>query len=258
MKLSVIIPVFNSSKILEDLIERIIKTSEKLNMKNNFEVIMINDNSSDNSWDVLKKLSKNYNFLTCINLTKNFGQHNAIMAGLNNAVGDCMITLDDDLQHPPEFFPEIINKLKNFDVCYTNYKNRKHVGWKRAVSALNNFVSSFLLNKPLEIYMSSYRGINKKIVDEIIKFKKPDVYLDGLIVNTTKNIGMITVDHHARKIGESNYTFKKLLILWSNMIINFSFFPLRYASILGIILKLIIKLFRKKNNGPQYEILEKI
>ena len=104
--------------------------------------------------------------------------------------------------------------------------------------------------------MSSFRGLKKDIVLEIIKFKKPDVYIDGLIINLAKNIEMITVEHHARKKGESNYTLKKLLILWSNMLMNFSFFPFKTSSIFGIVLKFFVKLVRKKNIKPQYEISE--
>ena len=104
--------------------------------------------------------------------------------------------------------------------------------------------------------MSSFRGIRKNIVLEIVKFKEPDVYTDGLIINLTKNIEIISVEHHARKKGKSNYTLKKLFILWSNMLINFSFFPLRTSSIFGIILKFLVKLVRKKNIKPQYEISE--
>ena len=104
--------------------------------------------------------------------------------------------------------------------------------------------------------MSSYRGIISEIKLKIIQFKSPDVYIDGLIINSTKDIGMISVNHHARKYGESNYNLKKLLLLWSNMILNFSFFPLRTASVLGITLKFVIKLIRKKNTKKQFEILE--
>ena len=180
------------------------------------------------------------------------------MAGLNYSRGDYIITLDDDLQHPPEYIPALIEKLNDFEVCYTNYKNRKHVNWKKAVSFINNVVSSFLLNKPLKIYMSSFRGLSKKIVLQIIKNKDPNIYLDGLIISTTKKIAMITVEHHPRASGESNYNLIKLLILWSNMLINFSFLPLRIASFPGIFLKIIIKMFRKKNNIDQYRIIEKI
>jgi len=258
MKISIIIPVYNSEQILEELIERINNVLKQIYLKDSSEIIMVNDFSMDGSWEKVKDLSKKNSNIKGLNLTENFGQHNALLAGLNLCSGDNVITLDDDLQHPPEFFPDILEKLKEHEVCYTNYKNRKHLTWKKIVSKINNVVSSFLLNKPLNVYMSSFRGLNRKIVLEIIKFKNPNVYLDGLIIESTKNIGMITVDHHARKKGESNYTFQKLLVLWSNMIMNFSFLPLRPASLVGISLKFLIKLFRRDNKKKQFEILEQI
>ena len=181
MKLSIIVPVYNSSDILHKLHERILRVITKMNLVNDFELILIDDFSKDKSWKSIEKLARNYNHIVGINLIENFGQHNALMAGLNYAKGDYIITLDDDLQHPPESIPDIIDKLKRFDVCYTNYKNRQHVNWKKAVSYINNVVSSFLLNKSLKIYMSSFRGLKKNIVTEIIKFKGPNVYLDGLL-----------------------------------------------------------------------------
>ena len=104
--------------------------------------------------------------------------------------------------------------------------------------------------------MSSFRGLKKSVVKKIIKFKEPNVYLDGLIILATKNIKIIEVEHHVRKHGKSNYTLKKLFVLWSNMILNFSFFPLRFASFFGLILKIFVKIFRKKNKDPQYKIFK--
>jgi polyisoprenyl-phosphate glycosyltransferase len=256
MKVSIIVPVYNSSSMLEELTQRVNKTMNSLNFENNYELLLINDASKDNSWETIVRLIEQFSFIKGINLTENFGQHNAIMAGLNNCTGEYIITIDDDLQHPPEFILHILDKLKTNDICYTNYKNRKHLGWKKFVSNLNNIISSFILNKPLRIYMSSYRGIKSRIKFKIIQFKNPDVYVDGLIINSTKNIGMISVNHHERKYGKSNYNLKKLLILWSNMILNFSFFPFRTASVLGIVLKFVIKLIRKKNTKKQFEISE--
>jgi undecaprenyl-phosphate 4-deoxy-4-formamido-L-arabinose transferase len=256
MNVSIIIPVYNSSLMLVELCERIFKIMKKLNLQNNFELILINDYSFDDSWQKIKHLSNQNFYIKGINLSENFGQHNAIMAGLNNCSGEFIITIDDDLQHPPEYIPAILKELNNYDVCYTNYRNRKHVGWKKFVSKLNNIVSSFILDKPLKVYMSSFRGFTKTINQKLINFKEKDIYLDGLIIKYTKNIAMITVDHQERKIGESNYNFKKLFILWSNMILNFSFFPFRVASIFGITLKIFIKLFRKKSGKPQFIIKE--
>ena len=256
MKVSIIVPVYNSSSMLEELVQRVNKTMSNLDFENDYELLLINDCSEDNSWKTIVRLIEQFPFIKGINLTENFGQHNAIMAGLNNCAGEYIITIDDDLQHPPEFISDILDKLKTNDVCYTNYINRKHIGWKKFASNLNNIISSFILNKSLRIYMSSYRGIISEIKLKIIQFKNPDVYIDGLIINSTKDIGMISVNHHARKYGESNYNLKKLLILWSNMILNFSFFPLRTASVLGATLKFVIKLIRKKNTKKQFEILE--
>ena len=172
MKVSIVVPVYNSALMLKELIHRISKTMDSIDLKNDFELILINDFSSDNSWSVIEGLILHNSFIKGINLTDNFGQHNAIMAGLNNCKGKYIITLDDDLQHPPEFFPDILEALQYSQVCYTNYKNRKHIGWKKFVSKLNNLVSSFILNKPLKIYMSSFRGFTKEVNLKIIEFKK--------------------------------------------------------------------------------------
>lgn len=257
MKLSIIIPVYNSATILHKLNNRILKSVEEMKLINDFELIMINDFSEDSSWEIIKELSQNNNYIKGISLDKNYGQHNAIMAGLNFCSGEKIITLDDDLQHPPEFFFNILEKLNENEVCYTYYKNRQHIKWKKLVSKVNNIVSSFLLNKPFHIYMSSFRGIKKEIVVKIIKYKEPNIYLDSLILNHSNNVGMITVDHYARQEGESNYTLNKLLILWSNMVLNFSFYPIRFASIFGLILKFFIKIIRKKGNKSQFQISEK-
>jgi|TARA_B110000914_G_scaffold212267_1_gene213055 glycosyltransferase involved in cell wall biosynthesis len=256
MKLSLIIPVYNAGEIINELNSRILKVITDLNLINSFELIFINDSSVDNSWDQIKSLSFKFSYIKGINLSKNFGQHNAIMAGLNNCSGEKIITLDDDLQHPPEFFSNILSQLEDFDACYTYYRKRKHLKWKKIVSQINNIFSSFLLNKPLNIYLSSFRGFKKNIASEVVNFKRPSVYLDGLILKATKKITMITVDHDARLKGHSNYNFKKLLILWSTMVLNFSFYPFRTASLFGIILRFFVKLFIKKNK-LQYEILEK-
>ena len=156
MKISVIVPVYNSSQILSELNRRVFNSIDKMGFSKEFEFLLVNDYSSDSSWEIIKNLSSKYTYIKGINLSQNFGQHNAIMAGLNNCTGEKIITLDDDLQHPPEFFSNILEELKNSDVCYTYYKNRQHIKWKKIVSRINNIVSSFLLNKPFHIYMSSF------------------------------------------------------------------------------------------------------
>ena len=172
--------------------------------------------------------------------------------------------MDDDLQHPPNSIKDLLSELdKGHDVCYTNYLNRRHPPWKKFVSWLNNLVSSYLLNKPYNIYLSSFRAFKKEIAKELVKYKKKDVYLDGLILKTTRNISIISVPHNKRPEGKSNYNFFKLLSLWSNMAVNFPIFPLRLSTMFGLILLLIIVAFRKilaiiaRKSNEQYIISEK-
>jgi undecaprenyl-phosphate 4-deoxy-4-formamido-L-arabinose transferase len=255
--LSIIVPVYNRQNILTKLINSIFLLFNK--KKIIFEIFLVNDFSQDKSWAVIKNLSSKYKFVKGINLSENFGQHNAIMAALNQCNGKNIITIDDDLQHSPDNIIDIYQELlKGFDVCYVNYLERKHEKWKIFFSYTSNIISSFLLNKPLKIYCSSYKGFNKNVLKEIIKYKKSNVYIDGLILNFTRNISMISVPHYPRLEGKSNYNFSKLFGLWCNMTENFPTKPFRLATFVGFFLKLIIILFKKKSkHKKQYVIVNK-
>jgi undecaprenyl-phosphate 4-deoxy-4-formamido-L-arabinose transferase len=255
--LSIIIPVYNSQNILPKLVKSIFFLLKK--KKIIFEIFLVNDFSQDKSWEVIKYLSINYKFVKGINLSINFGQHNAIMAGLNQCNGKNVITIDDDFQHSPNNIIDIYHELlKGFDVCYVNYLERKHEKWKIFFSYISNIISSFLLNKPLEIYCSSYKGFKKNVLKEIIKYKKSNVYIDGLILNFTRNISMISVLHYPRLEGKSNYNFSKLFGLWCNMAENFPIKPFRLATFVGFFLKMIIILLKKKSkHKKQYVIVNK-
>ncbi len=243
MNLSIIIPVFNSSKILKKLVKNI-KYHLDIKLNNKFEIIFINDHSSDSSWSVIRELSKKYSFIKGIDLKKNIGQHAAIFVGLNYSTASKIITMDDDLQHPPSYLLKIYNKLSNFDVCYTTYINRQHVLWKILVSKLNNFFSNFLFNKPNNVYLSSFRGFKSTIKNKIIKEKPNIIFLDSLILKHSKKTTSIKIVHQKRFRGESNYNLKKLLNLWFDMIENFYFFPIRIGSFIGALVFLMVKFIR--------------
>lgn len=254
--LSIIIPVYNSQNILPKLIKSIFLTLKK---KIIFEIFLINDFSQDNSWEVIRVLSNKYKFVKGINLSANFGQHNAIIAGLNQCNGKNVITMDDDLQHSPDNIVDIYYQLlRGFDVCYVNYIKRQHEKWKIFFSFISNIISSFLLNKPLHIYCSSFKGFKKNILKNIISYKKSNVYIDGLILNSTRNISMISVPHYPRFEGKSNYNFSKLFSLWCNLVENFPLKPFRLATFIGLFLKLIIFILKKKTSQKeQYVIIDK-
>ena len=245
MILSIVIPVYNSENILDDLINQIsLEIKKKTNLLKDFEIILVNDNSLDNSWNKIKEIANNQKNIIGINLSKNFGQHNALMAGIKNSKGDFLITMDDDLQHPPSYIIDIINKLsEGFDVCYTKYQNNKYSFLKKLGSAINDRVANIVLGKPKNIYLSSYRGIKKNVINELKKFDGPYVYLDGIILNVTNNIGSIDIQHNKRLKGNSGYSFKKLFSLWLKVFTNSSIFPLRMASVTGFIITLISLFF---------------
>ena len=258
IKLSIIIPVYNSSKILEKLINEI-NSNLYGTFKNDYEIILVNDFSNDNSWEIIKKISEKFNFIKGINLSYNVGQHGAIFVGLKNSIGDRIIIMDDDLQHPPKSLVTIYEKLDLFDACYTLYVKRKHVYWKIFVSTVNNFFSSFIFDKPFKIYTSSMKGIKGNVRDKFLIHNPKIPFIDSLILKEARKITNIKVHHQERFEGKSNYNIRKLFILWFDMIENFHFYPLRFGSLVGLISLFIVRIFRifKTKKSFSYEIKEK-
>ena len=241
MKLSIIIPSYNCSNVIENLTADIHNVVKDISDINKLELILVNDCSLDNTWEKICELTKkNPDTTFGINLMKNYGQHNAIMAGLKICNGDFILIMDDDYQHSPNEIPKIIKKLQEgYDVCYTNYKNNKYGIFKRISSWLNRKISNILIDKPKSIYLSSFKCFTKKMLKEIIKYDGPFVYLDGLIFDITKNVTSVDVQHSFRKIGKTSYNFFKLFSLWLRVLTNFSIVPLRIAVFIGFFMTIV-------------------
>lgn len=235
-KLSYVIPVYNSKYTLEELTDRIKKTVS--GMKNDFlyEIILVNDHSRDDSLLVCRRLCRNNKNIKLVNLSKNFGQQNALMAGFKFVTGDLIICLDDDLQNPPEESVRLINKLeeKNYDVVFADYPKKKESFLRLIGSSLNDRMASSLVSKPKELNFNSYFIAKRYVIEEVIKYEHPYPYIGGLILRVTRNIGNVTVEHRARENGKSNYSISKLLGLWLNGFTGFSIKPLRFATICGL------------------------
>jgi len=231
-KISVIIPVFDSQETIGGLIDELVPILGEYV----FEIILVDDCSHDRSREICMEKCEQYrNYVKYFRLSKNFGEHSAVIAGLNQAVGEFALIMDDDFQNPPEEVPKIIEYMfKNkFDVLYTYYDEKKHSYLRNAGSRFNNWVFGLLLKKPKSLYLSSFKCINRFIINEIIKYRGPYPYIDGLILRVTSNIGQILVVHHERRAGKSKYTIRKLIALWINMFVNFSVAPLRISFLLG-------------------------
>jgi undecaprenyl-phosphate 4-deoxy-4-formamido-L-arabinose transferase len=236
-KLSIVIPVYGSELVLPELVSQIKKVLVGLEeIRGNYEIIFICDRSPDNSWRVIQRLSADHPQVFGILLRMNAGQHNALMAGFAKARGEVIVTMDDDLQHSPADIPKLLQEIRQgYDVAYARFKNRNHALWKIAGSRLNNLVAGYLMQKPKELYLSPFRAMKADIRDDILRYRGPYVYVDGLILSVTRNIASVDVDHHDRYAGESRYGLRKSLSLWLKMATSFSIVPLRLTSLLGLL-----------------------
>lgn len=236
---SFVIPCYNSSESIRHVVEQTMEEMEKMNRRE-FEFVLVNDySSSTKTMPVLKKLAEEYPCVTVLNLAKNAGQHNAIMAGLNYAKGDILIGMDDDMQTHPSQLPYLFEELeKGYDIVYGYYPEKKHSAFRNFGSWVNYISVRILIGKPKELKTSSYWVARKFVRDSVIEYQAPYAYIQGLFLRTTRNISCIPIQHFQREEGESNYTFKRLLKLWSN-IIGFSITPLRLTEYCGFGLSLL-------------------
>ena len=237
---SILIPVYKNEGGLDELVKRIGTSMANSAYASNFELILVDDCSPDNSWEVIQRLAKEHAFVQGATLSRNFGQHNAIMAGLNLVSGQYVVLMDDDLQHPPEAIPNMVQELvAGADVCYTRYANRQHAAWKIAGSRFNDLMASWLLSKPKGLYLSSFKALKRGMVDQIRSHEGPFAYLDGLILDITRRIATVEIQHGTRAYGEGNYSFKKSISLWLRMVTGTSIVPLRMVTLMGALIALL-------------------
>ena len=232
-EISLVIPVYNGSATIGPLVENI----EMIFAATAFEIVLVNDGSDDESEQVCAQLAEKFpHNVTFVDLSRNFGEHNAVLAGLSASRGRYVAVLDDDGQNPPEEVLRMIEELKqkNYDVVYGRYVEKKHSWFRNAGSWFNDRVATFVLQKPKDLYLSSFKVMSRFVVDQIIKYRGPYPYADGLIYRTTRRIGQIPVEHRASGRGPSRYTFRKLVRLWLNMFLNFSIKPLRISVYVGL------------------------
>jgi glycosyltransferase involved in cell wall biosynthesis len=233
-ELSLVIPVYNGSQTIRAVVESI----QRVFASRSFEIILVNDGSEDDSEKVCAQLvQESHGTVTLVQLSRNFGEHSAVLAGLSQARGEYMAVIDDDGQHPPEEVARMLAEIKqkNYDVVYGHYIEKQHSKFRNAGSRFNDRIATLMLGKPKDLYLSSFKVMNRFLVNEIIKYRGPYPYADGLIYRTTRRIGQIPVEHRANITGPSRYTFRKLLGLWLNMFLNFSIKPLRLSVYVGLI-----------------------
>ncbi|MBP7064908.1 glycosyltransferase family 2 protein [Ferrovibrio sp.] len=231
--LSIVVPVYNGAASVPSLVEAL----ARLEIPGRLEIVLVNDCSPDNSLDVCRELCRANNVaLSVVNLSRNYGEHNAVMAGLSHARGAYIITMDDDLQNPPE---EVVRLWRHasdndYDVVYTYYAEKKHEAWRNLGSRFTNWCADHLLDKPKGLYLSSFRCMSAFLARQVVAHDGPFPYVDGLIMQITQRIGRLQVSHLPRAEGRSNYTLARLLRLFLSMFLNFSVIPLRVGTLVGV------------------------
>jgi undecaprenyl-phosphate 4-deoxy-4-formamido-L-arabinose transferase len=232
-ELSLVIPVYNGSRTIAALVEH----TAKIFGSTSFEIVLVNDGSEDDSEKVCAQLAVKFpQNVTFVHLSRNFGEHSAVLAGFTQARGRYVAVLDDDGQNPPEEVVPMLDELKrkNYDVVYGHYIEKKHSWFRNLGSRFNDRIATLVLHKPKDLYLSSFKVMNRFLVNEIVKYHGPYPYTDGLIYRVTRNIGQIPVEHRASVSGPSRYTFRRLVRLWLNMFLNFSIKPLRVSVYVGL------------------------
>lgn len=233
--LSIVVPVYRG----EGSVGRLVAALSALEPEGGIEIVLVNDGSPDASGRVCRELQRNASVpITYIEHARNFGEHNAVMTGLRHVRGAYVITMDDDLQNPPEEVLKLYDhtRLGGWDVVYTRYARKQHAPWRNIGSRFANRVADLLLDKPRGLYLSSFRCMSAFTVAQIVRYGGPYPYIDGLIFQATRRVDSIEVRHLARAEGQSNYNLRRLISLWLNIVTSFSVQPLRLAMVAGAVM----------------------
>ena len=231
--ISIVVPVYRGAKTLRPLVTRIEQVLSPLRLS--FEVLLVNDCSPDESESVIRSIEAEKTWVRSIHLMRNYGQHNAILAGIRQARFDRIITMDDDLQHPPEAIPQLVEKLdEGYDVVYGTPVKENHGFFRDFSSIATKTILKCVLGVTVAREVASFRAFRTELREAFSDYNSPSVFLDVLLTWGTTSFSSVPVQHEDRPNGESSYTFWKLAIHAINMVTSFSTLPLRIASLMGV------------------------
>ncbi len=234
--LSVVVPVYNAEQTIAALVQQLL---DVFRPRGPIQVVLVNDGSRDRCHEICLELAEKLpDTVTYLRLAKNFGEHNAVMTGLRHAQGAYVVVMDDDFQHRPDDAVRLYDEARSrrLDLVYSYFPQREHGLGRRLGSSFNGWVANFMLDKPKDLYLSSFKCMSRWLVREIIRYRGPFPYVDGLALRCTRNVGRVEVIHQQREAGRSGYTVRKLVALWGSMFVSFSVMPLRASTLLGFVL----------------------
>lgn len=239
MLISIAIPCYNSAKTLSIVVDEIKKVfADKSSY--DYEIVLVNDNSPDNTYEVIQSLCKDNSNIVGVDLSKNYGQSSAQMAAVNYLNGDIAVFMDDDGQHPPAELFKLVEEIeKGNDLVFACFPQKKHSAFKRITSNINSKLLEATNRKPRGIKITSYFALSKLAIEGLRKYKSPYPSICGYLLQITRRIVNVEISHRERIAGKSNYNLKKLLRLWLQGFTNFSIAPLRFASMLGFVFAIL-------------------
>jgi glycosyltransferase involved in cell wall biosynthesis len=230
--ISVVVPVFNSEGTLDELVSRLKTVLSQF--ADEWEIILVNDGSQDESWRLICKVARQYSWIRGIDLMRNYGQHNALLAGIREAQYSVIVTMDDDLQNPPEEIPFLLAKLhEGYDVVYGTPAREQHGPWRDLASRVTKLVLQSAMGAEMARKVSAFRVFRTQVREAFANYQGPFVSIDVLLTWGTTRFAAVSVRHDPRRIGKSNYTFRKLVTHALNMMTGFSVLPLQLASLMG-------------------------
>jgi len=238
MSISVVVPVYNSEGTLGALVDRLQPVLGATGEP--YELILVNDGSLDRSWEMASQLAAQHDWIMVINLMRNYGQHNALLCGIRAARYDTIVTMDDDLQNPPEEIPKLLDKLaEGYDVIYGTPLRQQHGLWRDLASTATKLALQGAMGARTARQVSPFRAFRTRVREAFADYRGAFVSIDSLLAWGTTKFDAVPVRHEPRTVGASNYTFRKLLAHSMNMMTGFSTLPLRFATYIGFTFTLI-------------------
>jgi undecaprenyl-phosphate 4-deoxy-4-formamido-L-arabinose transferase len=235
--LSIVIPVYNGALNIRDLVAELARVLPTL--AEQYEVILVEDDSRDNSWEVIGQIVEDYPWVRALRLMRNYGQHNALLCGIRAARHEIIVTMDDDLQHPPDEIHKLLEKLaEGYDVVYGTPEQEQHGLWRDLASQVTKLALQSAMGVEVARNVSAFRAFRTQVRDAFSHYESPYVSIDVLLTWGTTRFAAVRVRHDPRKRGVSNYTLRKLIVHALNMMTGFSTLPLQLASLIGIVFTL--------------------
>jgi len=229
---SVVIPVYNSAPLVGDTVRALVAMFAERALRH--QVVLVNDGSRDESWAVISDLARTHEHVVAVNLLKNYGQHHANLAGLREATGDFVVTMDDDGQNPPDQVPLLIEAaMRGHDVVFGEFARKQAAGYRRLGSTLIGMVNRRIFAQPADLTVSNFRILRRDVVDRICASRTAHPYLTGQALMYSSHRANVTVRHEPRAVGASSYSLPRILRLVMTILFSYSSFPLRFLAAVG-------------------------